>query len=52
MLVIENLVEKFQNLQALFEATVEELQQVEGIGEARATMIKDGLAEMKFPKYV
>ncbi|MFQ6039476.1 MAG: DNA integrity scanning diadenylate cyclase DisA [Candidatus Poribacteria bacterium] len=43
MSVIENLVKKFKNLQAIFDATIEELQEVEGVGEVRAAMIKDEL---------
>lgn len=43
MSVIENLVKKFKTLQAIFDATIEELQEVEGVGEVRATMIKNEL---------
>ena len=43
MSVVEKLVKKFKNLQAIFDATIEELQGVEGVGEVRATMIKNEL---------
>jgi diadenylate cyclase len=43
MSVIENLVKRFNNLQPIFDATIEELQEVEGVGEVRAAMIKDEL---------
>ncbi|MBM3235849.1 DNA integrity scanning protein DisA [Candidatus Poribacteria bacterium] len=52
MSVIENLVTKFNNLQAILDATIEELQEVEGVGGVRAAMIKGELAEMTFQKYV
>lgn len=41
--VIENLVRTFGILQRIFKATIEELDDVEGIGEARARTIKVGL---------
>jgi diadenylate cyclase len=52
MSVIENLVKKFKNLQSILDATIEELQEVEGVGEVRAAIIGDELAEMKFQRYV
>lgn len=42
-IIIENLVEKYKHLQYIVTATMEELDEVEGIGEARAKMIKEGL---------
>lgn len=42
--VIENLVARFGNLNAVLNATIEELDEVEGIGEARARSIKEGLS--------
>ncbi|MDI3280753.1 MAG: DNA integrity scanning diadenylate cyclase DisA [Bacillota bacterium] len=45
--VIENLVQRFQRLQRILEATVEELDDVEGIGEVRARAIKDGLHRLR-----
>lgn len=41
--VIEKLVSKFSTLQRLMDATLEELDDVEGIGEARARSIREGL---------
>ncbi|MGL5245630.1 MAG: DNA integrity scanning diadenylate cyclase DisA, partial [Sarcina sp.] len=41
--VIENLVKHFKNLKYVLEAGTDELDQVEGIGEARARAIKNGL---------
>jgi len=38
--VIENLVNRFGNLQNVLKATIEELDDVEGIGEIRARAIK------------
>lgn len=43
MLVIENLVEKFENFQGILAASTDELDDVEGIGEIRAKIIKEGL---------
>jgi len=41
--VIENLVQTFGNLRRILDASIEELDSVEGIGETRARAIKDGL---------
>ncbi|MFZ3171078.1 MAG: DNA integrity scanning diadenylate cyclase DisA [Carboxydocellales bacterium] len=41
--VIENLVQTFETLQDVLQATIEELDEVEGIGEVRARAIKEGL---------
>ncbi|HEX3032425.1 MAG TPA: DNA integrity scanning diadenylate cyclase DisA [Bacillota bacterium] len=41
--VIENLVQTFGSLQEILHATIEELDEVEGIGEVRAKAIKEGL---------
>lgn len=41
--VIENLVQTFGSLQEILQATIEELDEVEGIGEVRARAIKEGL---------
>ena len=43
MTVIRNLVDKFVNLQGVLKASIEELDDVEGIGEVRARSIKEGL---------
>jgi diadenylate cyclase len=45
--IIENLVRHFNELQAVMEASYEELDSVEGIGEARAKAIKNGLRRLK-----
>ena len=41
--VIENIVQTFGNFSRILQASVEELDNVEGIGEARARLIKEGL---------
>jgi diadenylate cyclase len=45
--VIENLVKHFRELKAIMEASYEQLDSVEGIGEARAKAIKNGLRRLK-----
>lgn len=45
--IIENLVNYFENFQDILDASIEELDDVEGIGEIRATYIKNGLIKMK-----
>ena len=45
--VIENLVRCFENLQNIVGASVEELDEVEGIGEVRARSIKEGLRRLR-----
>lgn len=45
--VIENLVNRFGNLQNVLKATIEELDDVEGIGEIRARAIKNGLRRLQ-----
>ncbi|WP_040209968.1 DNA integrity scanning diadenylate cyclase DisA [Clostridium polynesiense] len=45
--VIENLIKHFKSLEAIMEATNQQLDQVEGIGEARAKAIKNGLRKIK-----
>lgn len=45
--VIENLVKHFKELKAVIEANYDDLDQVEGIGEARAKAIKNGLRRIK-----
>lgn len=49
MSIIENLVKRFKNLQAILDSTIEELQEVEGVGEVRATMIKNELGDYPVP---
>lgn len=54
-LIIENLIVSFPKLQNMLVATIEELDEVEGIGEVRARTIKEGLKriyeEVKTDKY-
>jgi len=45
--VIENLVRRFKELQNIVGATIEDLDEVEGIGEVRAKSIKDGLRRFR-----
>ncbi len=47
MLVIENLVGHFKTLHRIFNATISDLDDVEGIGEVRAKTIKDGLKRVR-----
>ncbi|MGV1004022.1 MAG: DNA integrity scanning diadenylate cyclase DisA [Candidatus Nanopelagicales bacterium] len=44
--VRERLIEHFRSLQSLLAATVDELQQVEGVGENRARYIREGLSRL------
>jgi len=44
--VIERIVERFGNLQKIMRATIDDLDDVEGVGEARARAIKDGLSRL------
>jgi diadenylate cyclase len=45
--VIENLIKQFQSFQKVLKASIEELDEVEGIGEIRAKAIKEGLRRLK-----
>lgn len=45
--VIENLVKNFKELKAVMEASYEQLDKVEGIGDARARAIKNGLRRLR-----
>ncbi|HZG79216.1 MAG TPA: DNA integrity scanning diadenylate cyclase DisA [Brevibacillus sp.] len=45
--IVSNLVEHFHNLPRIFMATIEELDEVDGIGEVRARAIKDGLRRIQ-----
>ena len=44
--VLEGLVERFGNLQKIMRATIDELDDVAGVGEVRARNIKDGLSRL------
>lgn len=47
MPVIENLINSFEDLSTIMDATIEELDDVEGIGEVRAKAIKEGLRRLR-----
>ncbi|MFW6306850.1 MAG: helix-hairpin-helix domain-containing protein, partial [Bacillota bacterium] len=44
---IENLVEQFDDLQNIINASPDELDDVDGIGEVRAQAIKDGMRRLR-----
>jgi diadenylate cyclase len=44
--VIERIVQRFGNLQKIMRATIDDLDDVEGVGEARARAIKEGLSRL------
>jgi diadenylate cyclase len=44
--VIDRIVERFGNLQKIMRATIDDLDDVEGVGEARARAIKEGLSRL------
>jgi diadenylate cyclase len=44
--VVDHLVHRFGNLQKLLRATIDELDDVEGIGGVRARAIKEGLSRL------
>ncbi len=44
--IIERIVDRFVNLQQIMRASLSELEQVEGVGQARAHSVKDGLARL------
>jgi diadenylate cyclase len=50
--IISNLVEKFKFLPHVMMATIEELDEVDGIGEVRARAIKDGLKRIQEQVFV
>lgn len=45
--IVQNLVERFSGLPEIMMATIEELDEVDGIGEVRARMIKEGLKRIQ-----
>ena len=47
MPVVENLISHFKTLKRIFGATINELDEVEGIGEVRAKTIRDGLKRLR-----
>jgi diadenylate cyclase len=44
--IIERIVDRFVNLQQIMRASLGELEQVEGVGEAKARSVKEGLARL------
>lgn len=44
--IAESIVERFGNLQKIMRATIDDLEEVEGVGETRARAVKDGLARL------
>lgn len=50
--IIENLIKHFDSLKNVIKASKEELEMVEGIGEARATAIRNGLKRIKEQIYL
>jgi len=44
--VIEKIIDRFGNLQKIMRATIDDLDDVEGVGEARARAIKEGLSRL------
>jgi diadenylate cyclase len=47
LIIIENLINGFGELTKIISATVEELDDIEGIGEVRAKKIKEGFKLIK-----
>lgn len=45
--IIRNLVDRFEDLPSIMSATIDELDEVDGIGEVRARTIKDGLKRLQ-----
>jgi diadenylate cyclase len=44
--VIERIVDRFGSLQKIMRATIDDLDDVSGVGESRARAIKDGLSRL------
>ena len=44
--IIQNIVDRFGSLQKILRATIEDLDDVDGVGEARAQAIKEGLSRL------
>ncbi|KXS43180.1 MAG: DNA integrity scanning protein, partial [Candidatus Frackibacter sp. T328-2] len=47
MPVIENLIKAFDNFQEVLNASIDELDDVDGVGEVRAQAIKEGLKRLR-----
>lgn len=52
LIIMNNLVERFQHLPHILMATIEELDEVDGIGEVRARAIKDGLKRIQEQMFI
>ncbi|MCR2807267.1 DNA integrity scanning diadenylate cyclase DisA [Paenibacillus soyae] len=52
LIIMNNLVERFQYLPRVLMATIEELDEVDGIGEVRARAIKDGLKRIQEQMFI
>ncbi|OBR68320.1 DNA integrity scanning protein DisA [Paenibacillus oryzae] len=52
LVIMNNLVERFQHLPRILMATIEELDEVDGIGEVRARAIKDGLKRIQEQMFI
>lgn len=50
--IIENLTDAFENLPQILRATIDELDEVEGIGEIRARKVKEGLKRIQEQLFV
>ncbi|WP_018924698.1 DNA integrity scanning diadenylate cyclase DisA [Salsuginibacillus kocurii] len=50
--IVENLVERYQSLNRIMMASIEDLDQVNGVGEARARTIKEGLQRIQEQLFV
>lgn len=50
--IVHNLVERFEELPGVMEATIGELDEVDGIGEARAFAIKEGLKRLQEQAFI
>ncbi len=46
-LVVENMVNHFKNISRIYSATQDELDEVDGVGEARARAIREGIKKMR-----
>jgi diadenylate cyclase len=44
--IVDNIVSRFSNLQKILRATIEDLDDVEGVGDVRAVAIKEGLSRL------
>lgn len=52
LVIMNNLVERFHHLPRILMATIEELDEVDGIGEVRARAIKDGLKRIQEQMFI